>query len=255
MVLLTRGIRSLLKRTEPGRLCKSKKYTCYRAVAPNGRPSGKRLGGVAKRLSETLWSNGELPCERENRGGAWKGLGGGRRRGRAVDSQVSRLCNATAHVRSSARMLKLTRISLIALEYHGLLPVTAQRVVLDERRGVGTAIDIVCRRGEDELVIVELKTGYLGCKSVPAALNGFVCKFAAPLSTATDCVLHRHFAQLSATLALFASEGRTRSDLAQRGLTKISAAVLYVSDAGSELHPLPGWWQRRGEQLLDVIAH
>lgn len=75
-----------------------------------------------------------------------------------------------------------------------------------------------------------------------------------PLSKASDSHLHRHLAQLTATLALFLAETGTIKALALKGVDTVGAALLYVSDEGSELHELPDWWRRRGERLLTKIA-
>ena len=103
-------------------------------------------------------------------------------------------------------MLTLTRMVFVALEHHNMVPVDAQRVVCDASRRLGTAVDIVAMRGA-RLVLVELKCGFHGRKDLPARdANGKLCMLKAPLTKAKDCVLHRHFAQLAATLALFKSE-------------------------------------------------
>lgn len=251
--MVLRGLKALIKKTSRGKLVRSKAYTCFRAVTPHGRPRGAKLKGVSKRLNELVYSQYELPMPSQRFTG-WKGLGGGLRRGKAVDAQVSRLAKASATKRKTAKMLKLTRLCFDALAFHALVPVEAQRVVLDERRGVATAIDIVCQRGDDELVLVELKCGYSGDRSLPVqGTNGRVVKLKAPLKTATDCALHRHLAQLAATYALFVTEQGTQKALERKGITTVSGALLYVDDERSELHALPPWWQKRGERLLDAI--
>ena len=67
--------------------------------------TGARLRGVAKRIGETLWSDGELPAPPsdgvDKRGKHWRGEGGSLRRGTAVDRQVSRLCKLSERARSS----------------------------------------------------------------------------------------------------------------------------------------------------------
>ena len=45
-----RGIKAMLKRTAMGKLVKARGYTCYRRIGANNRPTGPKLGGVAKRL-------------------------------------------------------------------------------------------------------------------------------------------------------------------------------------------------------------
>jgi len=256
--MMINGLKALIRKTSRGKLVRAKAYTCYRATTPNGRARGAKLKGVAKRLDELVYSNHELPVGSSSRRPStftgWKGIGGGLRRGRAVDAQVSRLAKTSAAKRDSSKMLKLTRLCFEALKFHDLALVGAQRVVLDESRGVATAVDIVCQRGDDELVLVELKCGYAGDRSLPVRTpTGRVVKLSAPLKTASDCALHRHLAQLAATFALFVAEEGTRVALERKGVTTVSGALLYVDDERSELHALPEWWKRRGERLLDAI--
>ena len=84
--------------------------------------------------------------------------------------------------------------------------------------------------------------------------NGRLCMLQAPLKTAKDCVLHRHFAQLAATLALFKSEKTTRQQLQKIGIADVDAVLLYVDDGGSMLYELPEWWQERGPRILNNIC-
>ena len=146
-----RGLRALVKRTAPGAFSKGK-YPCFRLTSSNGRATGPKMRGITKRLAERLFSKSALVSgPGQWRGGAWAGEGGGLRRGKAVDSQVSRLAKLSEAARRGAKMLKLTRLTFAALRYHSLEPVEAQRVVLDASRGLGTAVDVVCTRGADEL--------------------------------------------------------------------------------------------------------
>ena len=92
------------------------------------------------------------------------------------------------------------------------------------QRGIGTAADVVCTRGEHELVLVELKTGYRGDRSAPVRnVAGVAIKMNAPLTTARDSALHRHLAQLAATRALFLQEDATIRALKNKGVTRVVA--------------------------------
>ena len=251
------GLKALVKKTSPGKLVRTRAYTCYKAVGATNKPLGPKLRGVARRLGEVVFSDGQLsmlPTPSCYKGTAWRGADGGIRRGKAVDSQVSRLAKGSAAARGDATMLKLTRHCFAALEHHKLKPIEAQRVVLDRSRGIATAADVVCQRGTDELVLVELKCGYRGNRAAPVRRNGAPLKMRAPLKTAVDCALHRHLAQLSATHALFLLEKGTVKALKTKGITKISGALLYVDDERTELHELPDWWRRRGARILDAIS-
>jgi len=245
-----RGLRALVKRTAPGAFSKGK-YPCFRLTAANGRATGPKMRGITKRLAERLYSKSALAQgPGQWRGGAWAGEGGGLRRGKAVDAQVSRLAKLSEAARRGSKMLKLTRLAFAALRYHGLEPVEAQRVVLDAGKGLGTAIDVVCTRGADELVLVELKCGFPGNRSEPAVPRAMM---GGPLRKAVDCALHRHLAQLAATAALFKAEAGTLRALAAKGVTRVSGVLLYVNDDATEVHELPDWWERRGVKILDAI--
>lgn len=248
------SVKSVVERTAPGKLQKVGARCAFRAVSETGRVRGRRLSGITRRLDARVFSDAKLPSFPMSgfRGRAWVGPGGGIRRGAAVDAQVSRLARLSARHRARARMLKLTRLTFDALTYHELTPISSQRVVLDEARGIATAVDVVCVKGA-ELVLVELKTGYSGsrtaqaCSATPAWLR-------APFATAKDCALHRHLAQLAATVALFDAERATAAALGAVGVEAVTAALLYVDDQGSELHALPDWWRRRGARLLGVLS-
>jgi hypothetical protein len=246
---MVRGIRALLKRTAPGKLSKSGKFACFRARTDNNRPTGAKLRGITKLLSKSVYSSATLPSTSSWRGGAWAGANGGLRRGRAVDSQVSRLANASALMRKHAKMLKLTRLFFNALNYHNLVPVGSQRVVIDRQRGIGTAADVVCTRGAHELVLVELKTGFGGDRTQGAG----TC-MQSPLTKAKDTPVNRHFAQLAVTLHLFQKEADTQAKLLAKGIDKVSGCVLYVDGDLSELFALPDWWERRAARIVDRIS-
>ena len=250
---MVRGVRALLKRTAPGKLSKSGKYACYRARTESNRPTGPKLRGITKLLAKRLYSSADLPTSGGAGGGwsgtAWRGPNGGLRRGRAVDAQVSRLANASARLRKHSKMLKLTRLCFNALEYHGLVPVGSQRVVIDRRRGIGTAADVVCTRGNHQLVLVELKTGFGGDRT-----KGVGTCMQSPLPKAKDTHVNRHFAQLAVTHHLFTQETETLAKLKAKGIDEVSACVLYVNADVSELFDLPVWWTRRAERILDRIT-
>ena len=246
---MVRGIRALIAKTAPGKLSGSGKLKCFRARTANNRPTGAKLRGITKLLTNRIYSSAALPTSSQWRGGAWAGEGGGLRRGKAVDAQVSRLAKASMATRRKSRMLKLTKYTFDALAYHHLVPVGSQRVVLSAARRLGTAIDIVCTRGEHELVLVELKCGYSGSRTASAGT-----KLQAPLTKAKDCALHRHFAQLAVTLELFLGEAETIAKLEAKGIDKVSALVLYVDNAESEKFELPAWWRKRGSALVDRLG-
>ena len=244
-----RGIRALIQKTTPGKLVRSGKFACYRARTASNRPIGPKLRGITKLLAKRLYSPATPPSNGSWRGGAWQGAGGGLRRGKAVDAQVSRLAKGSEALRKRSKMLKLTRLTFNALAFHRLVPVDAPRVVIDPERGIGTAIDLVCMRGDHELVLVELKTGFGGDRTQSAG----TC-FQKPLVKAKDSHINRHFAQLAVTMHLFNREASTLAKLRAMGVDEVSGCVLYVDSDVSEKFALPRWWQRRGERIVERIS-
>lgn len=248
---MKRGVRSLLQKTSLGKLVRGK-FAGFRMKSSSGRATGKRLQGLTRLLDAKIYSKGALQFGASGwRGKAWQGEKGGLRRGRAVDAQVSRLANASEATRRKSKMLKFTRLAFAALRYHDLVPIGSQRVVLHDRKRLATAVDVVCSRGKDELVLLELKTGYCGDRKAPTLPKA---NLKAPLQKAADCALHRHFSQLAATLALFKREKGTLRALKGKGVVNVSGVLLYVDDAGSQKYELPTWWARRGEKILDAIG-
>ena len=116
-------------------------------------------------------------------------------------------------------------------------------------RGIGTAADVVCTRGEAELVLVELKTGFGGDRTRSAG----TC-MQKPLAKAKDSHINRHFAQLAVTLHLFNEEASTLAKLRAKGVDRVSGCVLYVDGDVSEKFALPSWWERRGERIVARIS-
>lgn len=220
----------------------------------HGKPSGIKLKGLTKRLGSHIFSDGVLPQialqGAESRHG-WKGKGGGRRRGVAIDSQLSKAVNA-GKLTPQKGQYALTKLALIALHEHGLEPVVAQRGCCSEGDKIATAADVICYEKENSrLVVVELKCGHSGSKTAAARKCGNDCRMHRPLHGAADNVLHRHLSQLAATRELFLRETSTLSKLNDLGITShIGAVLLYVNEDGCELYPLPTWWSDRGPRIV-----
>tara|TARA_B100001175_G_scaffold315650_1_gene327693 strand:+ start:395 stop:1141 length:747 start_codon:yes stop_codon:yes gene_type:complete len=247
--MVTRGLKSLIKKTSPGKLGFLKGKRIFRTQ--DGRP----LRGITRRLGK-IYSNGTFPSSAlssDYRGGFWNGPDGGRRRGNAVDSQVTRLVNTGLNARRNARMLKLTQLVFQAFEHHSMEPVIAQRVVTHPLYGIATAADVICQKDENTIVLVELKCGYAGDRLAAAYINGHSCFMNTPCKKAKDTTLHRHLLQLSSTLALFERESDTLQKLSSLGITNIEAVLLYVDSNKSELHELTSYWRKRGNRILNQI--
>ena len=256
---LPKGLKAFLQQTAPGKLTKGK-FKGYRAVDAHGAFEGHTLKGITKRLASKLYSVGEMDdratSSTEWTPGAWHGNQGGLRRGKAVDSQVSRLAGASTSARTNASKFKFTNLAFSALNAAGLEPVLGQRVALSRHHGIATAADVICYdAASDALVVVELKCGFSGSRTLAATAKRVPQNLNWPCSGASDCFLHRHLAQLAVTRHLFATEPRLASQLKKRfNITQIRGSLLYVCDRDTQLHGLGPWWQRRGKALVQMLA-
>ena len=151
-------------------------------------------------------------------------------------------------------MLNLTKLVFAALDEQGLEPVMGQRAVCAQGLGVGTAADIVCFDQENnELVVVELKTGCNGWRNAPAVKAGQQCTMKGALRKAPDTVLNRHLAQLALTHYMLCSEKRTMASLAGMGVSGVSALLLYANDSGVDSVHLPEWWSRKAASVMPQL--
>ncbi|MBE35387.1 MAG: hypothetical protein CMI16_07515 [Opitutaceae bacterium] len=244
-----------------GKLVGSGRWRAFQATTSHGKPTGVRLRGVTKRLEHKLFSAGALPSIARRAdpkpGGHWKGPNGGRNRGAKVDAQLTRLINAGPSAwKNVAHVYVLTRIVLTALRERGLEPVVAQRVVLSEAHRIGTAADIVCySASQNRLVVVELKCGHDHGRKASATLHGRACAMRAPFSKVSDCVVHRHLAQLAVTRELLLRETALLTKLAELGVgVAVDGLLLYANDEGAEFFALDTWWQKRSAKLLATLA-
>ena len=246
-----RGLKKILKDTVPAKLTGKGKW---RGFADS---QGRKLRGLHPALTERVWSKGTLPSIAKygtvKRGG-WKGKGGGRKRGAAVDKQLSAAVNR-GKAKPTKGQYTLTKYALAMLQNHKLEPVCAQRAVCDSTRRLGTAIDLLCyEETTAKLVVVELKTGYHGSKTACATSGGRACKMRSPIARAPDSTLNRHLAQLAVTRELFAREGETMRRLNAIGVSgEVGGALLYVDDTNTELYPLHQWWTDRAARLLGAL--
>ena len=251
-----RGLKALLKKTQPARLVGRGGYRGFVPLRADG-TTGTKLRGLTKRLQSRLWSDGELPAMAKRAdpraGGHWGGVKGGQLRGQRVDAQLGRLINAgPAAWKAQRHVYRLTKMVLSGLAARRLEPVLAQRCAISVARRLGTAADIVAYSKEtNRLVLVEVKCGYDMGRTAPAERDGRVCKMQPPLSRATDCNLHRHLLQLCVTRHLFAAERATLARVAELGVDpEVDAVLMYANDAGVEFHELGEWWRKRGASVV-----
>jgi len=243
------ALRALLRRTAPVRLTGGGKIRGFRLLR-HQKLTNKSLRGLTKRLQLKVFSNGSLPAEArkgESRGGLWKGKQGGRRRGMAIDRQVSGAVNG----RAPKRMHNLTKVVLNALKGLNLKPVIAQRGVAHAPSNVASAADVLAYDATSKtLVVVELKTGHAHGKLLAARCNGVDQNMRGQLNKASDCVAHRHLAQLSATRQMLANEGEVMRKMASLGVKHLGGLLLYATDAHVETVNLAPWWSDRGAIIL-----
>lgn len=255
-----RGLKSFLKKSAPAKLVGVGKFKGF-ALVHQGMKTSTKLKGLTKALAKRVWSKGALPAIAKRSdprpGGHWGGKRGGIKRGAKVDAQLSRLINAgPAALKKVSHVYNLTRMVLSGLSTQGLEPVMAQRAVASPTHRVGTAADFVCvNKNTNRLVLVELKCGFDHGITAPTVNGrGKACMMQAPLSKATDCVLHRHLMQLSVTREMLVREVATLAKIGDLGLNKeVDGLLMYARDSGVEFYPLDDWWKARAGKVLDAL--
>lgn len=251
-----RGLKKLLKDTCPAKLVRNGGFRCFE-VLKQGVLTGQKLKGLTKALESKVWSHGTMPSIARygtvKRKG-WTGKDGGRRRGRAVDDQLTRAVNS-GKIHPTVGQYILTKMTLAALAEHGLEPVACQRAVCMQSRRIGTAIDVLAyQKTTAQLVVVELKCGHSGSKEAAAENHGTPCKMQGPLKKAPDNTINRHFAQLACTREMFARERSTITKLNGIGISSdLGAALLYVTEENSELYTLSTWWTDRSMRVMEYM--
>ena len=252
-----RGLKVSLKNSAPCKLVGSGAKKHFE-IKHAGASRGIRLRGLTKRLQTCIFSDGEMPSIAKTSappaGGHWRGADGGRRRGRAVDSQVSRLSDVSCEKRYSSKMLNLTRMVFSALSVRGLEPIVGQRAVCSQLHRVGTAADVVCYDlNTNELVVVELKCGHSGARTAAAIKSGNACTMKGPLRMAPDSTLNRHLAQLAVTHHLLTSEAATMRKLANIGVDGVRGLLMYANDTSVDVYDLDEWWISKAGNILSKL--
>jgi hypothetical protein len=251
-----RGLKKILKDTVPAKLTGKGKYKGFE-VLKQGKATGHKLRGLTKALERRMWSEGTLPSRATHgtvKRGGWKGKGGGRKRGTAVDAQLSRQVNA-GKTKPTKGQYTLTKLALAALAENGLEPVACQRAVCHQSRRVGTAIDVLCyEKLTAQLTVVELKCGYSGDVQAAAQKNGKTCRMKGPLRKADDHTLNRHMAQLACTREMFVREKKALEKMQSIGVNNaVGGALLYVNDEETTLYTLSDWWITRAPKIIDGL--
>lgn len=229
---------------------------------------------MTKRLGERVFSNAHLPRARLHPLGSrvrgWEGRNAGRRRGAAVDRQLTAVANGRSKLLAgdaawsgkSAEspfagkgLYRLTALALAFLRAQGLRPVCGQRGVRSASKGVATAVDLVCFAEQSStLWLIEVKCGFDGTRRETVASKGnqsLPRSMRGALKACHDTHEHRHLAQLAATTAMFEEETETTKRLrSEFGVRRVRACLLYLTDETVEAVPLPAWWRRVGPSLV-----
>lgn len=253
-----RGLKKILKESASCKLV-GNGGTKHFEIKPSGTARGLKLKGLTKRLQHLIFSDGELPsiakASAAPSGGHWRGPGGGRRRGSAVDAQVSRLAGVSPEKRCGSRMLNLTKLVFSALSLRGLEPIMGQRAVCSQSHRIGTAADVVCYDATNNaVVVVELKCGHSGSRTAAAVKSGKSCHMKGPLCKAKDNTLHRHMSQLAVTHHLLTKEAQVVKKLNNMGIENVNGILVYANDASIDVYPLDQWWIDRAHKILAALA-
>lgn len=204
---------------------------------------GVSCRGLTSRLAKHLYSRGTLPSvSRQGDGSRFCG----QKRGKLVDTQIGSIANGR---RPPAKPYQLTQLLLAYFEKHKIQLLGAQVAGMRRANRLATAADLVAKQG-NELLVIELKCGHVQGRTAAAILRGKTQTMKGPLKKATDCVLHRHFSQLSATMALLAP---ALSSIAKRHEFAIKGVVLYANQEGITAYTLPKWWARRGLLIASAV--
>ena len=121
------------------------------------------------------------------------------------------------------------------MAHHKLEPVDAQRVVLDEGRRLGTAVDVCCYDAAQGAGAGRAQNGLCGRpRAARARPFGRVLGMQAPLAKAVDCALHRHLSQARGDARALPARGGHAAGVKRKGIHKVEGALLYVTDHASE---------------------
>lgn len=251
--MVPRGLKKLLQTSSPCKLVGKGNFKHFRL---NG--CKLKLKGLTKRLEKLLFSDGDLPmiakASAKPAGGYWRGPDGGRRRGRAVDSQVSRLANTSQKTRNASNMLKLTRLVFSTCSVRKLVPIMGQRAVCCKGSRIGTAADLICYDTiRNALVVIELKCGHSGGRTTPFTKSGRVCKMNSPITKADDNIINRHLSQLAVTHHLFVSERSTIQMLHNMGIQDVYGLLFYANDTAVDVYELEDWWVKKANAILQKL--
>ena len=254
-----RGLKQFLRSTQRGRLTGGGRGRCFRRIEEGSGPRarlGAPLSGLTKLIEQKLFSAGQLPYSATHGydPGRWVGTSG-RARGSAVDAQLTRVVNRGAP--ASSATFKLSQYVLAFLRQQKMAPVLCQRVVLNARLRVATAIDMLCyEAATGSLWVVELKSGFAGDRNAPAVGPRGACMLRGPLSRVSDCLHTRHALQAVLSRQLLVEEPELMDRLSTRfSITPedVKVGVLYVNGHSVDLVEPDKWWLRAANKSLTSL--
>lgn len=204
---------------------------------------GVSCRGLTSWLARHVYSRGTLPSV-SRRGDGSRFCG--QRRGKLVDNQIGSIANGR---KAPTKPYLLTQLLLAYFEKHRIQLLGAQVAGMRRANRLATAADLVAKQ-DKELLVIELKCGYSAGRTAATTLRGRAQKMRGPLKQATDCILHRHFSQLSATMALLSP---SLIPIAKRHDLAIKGVVLYANQEGITAYTLPKWWTKRGMLICGAV--
>ena len=247
-----RGLKKTLKETVPAKFVKGK-------WAHFEDKQGRKLKGLHGALEERIWSGGALPSIARygtvKRSG-WKGKGGGRKRGAAVDKQLSAAVNR-GKAKPAKGQYTLTKYALAALQEHKLEPVCAQRAVCDSGppAGHGDRLPVLRRgaqpaRGRRAQVRAHGRQegGGAARRAGRSKMRDAAGARGRPHAQPAPGAAHGH------ARAVRATSTRRSAKLQMLGLSAdVGGALLYVNDEATELYPLDDWWTKKAGKVMGVL--
>ena len=146
--------------------------------------NNKVLKGLTKFLERNFYSNAKLPKKTQEKiNGTFKG----RRRGTLVDRQISRMVNKNVRLKNT---YKLTRLCFDFLEEQKLVPVVSQIPV--SAKNIGTAADLIVKDVNNNLILIEIKSGFFKTQRISRTKNDKVLKLKKKFHSANDTHENRH---------------------------------------------------------------
>jgi hypothetical protein len=185
----------------------NKRTDCFVAIIENDKGVDKqvRLKGLVPAIKDAFYRNYVFQHPKSNdekaphvgSGGKQQGHNkrAGIQRGKTLDATIARAvatgnfnppCRASRHVFAALKRMNLTPV-MTQVPVHGA----------SKALRIGTACDLLCLTPQNDIVLIEIKTGYSNINSMGNAHMG------KPLQSLTNCPSNQHQLQLAVTKELF----------------------------------------------------